>query len=128
MIWHDGRGDKNKKLVITNSSFDAKTPTLLGRYHHDSKFYLIKCKMSKNVLDGNIHYAYSDKVLDPCPWGLRTYYYGCTREGGHSGWLNDNLKEAENAPEFYGVTAKWTFNGKWDPEQRIRDLWNVLAY
>ena len=50
------------------------------------------------------------------------------REGGHSGWLNDNLKEAENAPEFYGVTAKWTFNGKWDPEQRIRDLWNVLAY
>ena len=28
MIWHDGRGDKNKKLVITNSSFDAKTPTL----------------------------------------------------------------------------------------------------
>lgn len=128
MIWHDGRGDKNKKLVITNSSFDAKTPTLLGRYHHDSQFYLIKCKMSKNVLDGNIHYAYSDKVLDPCPWGLRTYYYGCTREGGHSGWLNDNLKEAENAPEFYGVTAKWTFNGKWDPEQRIRDLWNVLAY
>ncbi len=128
MIWHDGRGDKNKKLVITNSSFDAKTPTLLGRYHHDSQFYLIKCKMSKNVLDGNIHYAYSDKVLDPCPWGLRTYYYGCTREGGHSGWLNDNLKEAENAPEFHGVTAKWTFNGKWDPEQRIRDLWNVLAY
>ena len=40
----------------------------------------------------------------------------------------DNLKEAENAPEFYGVTAKWTFNRKWDPEQRIRDLWNVLAY
>ena len=70
----------------------------------------------------------SGVVLDPCPWGLRTYYYGCTREGGHSGWLNDNLKEAENAPEFYGVTAKWTFNGKWDPEQRIRDLWNVLAY
>ena len=128
MIWHDGRGDKNKNLVITNSSFYAKTPTLLGRYHHDSQFYLIKCKMSKNVLDGNIHYAYSDKVLDPCPWGLRTYYYGCTREGGHSGWLNDNLKEAENAPEFHGVTAKWTFNGKWDPEQRIRDLWNVLAY
>ena len=114
--------------VSTAMIFDAKTPTLLGRYHHDSQFYLIKCKMSKNVLDGNIHYAYSDKVLDPCPWGLRTYYYGCTREGGHSGWLNDNLKEAENAPEFYGVTAKWTFNGKWDPEQRIRDLWNVLAY
>ncbi len=101
MIWHDGRGDKNKKLVITNSSFDAKTPTLLGRYHHDSQFYLIKCKMSKNVLDGNIHYAYSDKVLDPCPWGLRTYYYGCTREGGHSGWLNDNLKGGGECSESF---------------------------
>lgn len=128
MIWHDGRGDKNKKLVITNSSFDAKTPTLLGRYHHDSQFYLIHCTMSKNVLDSNIHYAYSDKVLDPCPWGLRTYYYACNREGGHSGWLKNNLQEAENAPAFYGITAQWTFGGKWDPERRIRELWNVLAY
>ncbi|NMA73109.1 MAG: pectate lyase [Bacteroidales bacterium] len=128
MIWHDGRGDKSKKLVITNSSFDAKSPTLLGRYHHDSQFYLINCKLSKNVLNENIHYAYSDKVLDPCPWGLRTYYYGCIREGGHSGWLKNNLHEAENTPEFHGITARWTFNGQWDPERRIQTLWNVLAY
>jgi len=26
------------------------------------------------------------------------------------------------------VTATWTFNGRWNPEQHIRDLWNVLAY
>ncbi len=128
MIWHDGRGDKNKKLVITNSTFDAKNPTLLGRYHHDSQFYLIFCKMSKNIVNANIHYAYSDKVLDPCEWGLRTYYYGCTREGGHSGWLDNNLDKAENAPAFYEITAKWAFDGKWDPEKRIHDLWNVLAY
>ncbi len=128
MIWHDGRGDKSKKLVITNSSFDAKSPTLLGRYHHDSQFFLINCKMSEQVLDCNISYAYSDKVLDPCPWGQRTYYYGNTRQGGQSGWMNNNLHEAENPTEFHGITALWTFGGKWDPEQRIRDLWNVLAY
>lgn len=128
MIWHDGRGDKSKKLVITNSTFDAKSPTLLGRWHHDSQFYLICCKLSDKVLDSNISYAYSDKVLDPCPWGQRTYYYRCTRDGGQSGWLNNNLHEAENAPEFYGVTAQWTFDGKWDPERQIRDLWNVLGY
>lgn len=128
MIWHDGRGDRNKKFVITNSTFDAASPTLLGRYHHDSQFYLIDCALSKNILDGNIHYAYSDQVLDPCAWGQRTYYYRCTREGGHSGWLQDNLREAEGAPAFYGITARWTFDGKWDPEQRIRELWNVLAY
>ena len=41
ILWHDGRGDKQKKLVITNSSFDALRPTPLGRYHHDSQFYLL---------------------------------------------------------------------------------------
>ena len=128
MIWHDGRGDKSKKLVITDSEFDAASPTLLGRYHHDSQFFLQNCTFSKNVLDGNIHYAYSDKVLDPCPWGLRVYYNDCTREGGHSGWLNDNFNEAEGKPVYYDMTARWTFGGKWDPEARIRSLWNVLGY
>ncbi len=128
IIWHDGSGDKSKKLVITNSSFDAQSPTVLGRYHHDAQFFLIHCRMSDKILDNNIGYAYTDKVLDPCPWGQRTYYYGCYREGGNSGWLNDNLNEAEHAPAFYGITAAWTFGGKWDPEKRIRELWNILAY
>ena len=60
--------------------------------------------------------------------GQRVYYYGCRRQGGHSGWLDNNLQQAESAPAFYGITAQWTFGGKWDPERRIRDLWNVLAY
>lgn len=128
MIWHDGRGDKSKKLVITDSYFDAKSPTVLGRYHHDSQFYLSNCRMAANVLDQNISYAYTDKVLDPCPWGFRVYYYGCSREGGHGGWLKNNLNEAENAPEFHGLTATWTFGGRWNPEKRLRELWSVIAY
>ncbi len=128
MIWHDGRGDQTKKLVITNSQFDAKRPTVLGRYHHDAQFYLINCQLSANVLDTNIGYAYSDKVLDSCPWGQRTYYCGCVREGGNSGWLDDNLDKAPGNPPFHAITALWTFDGKWNPEQHIRDLWNVLAY
>lgn len=128
LIWHDGRGDKDKKLVITNSRFDSKTPSPLGRYHHDSQFYLVNCTMSERVLDKPIAYAYTDKVLDPCPWGQRTYFYGCTREGGHSGWLANNLSTAPDAPEFHGVTAAWTFGEKWQPEARIRELWDVLAY
>ena len=128
IIWHDGRGDKDKKLVITNSRFDAKTPTPLGRYHHDAQFYLINCKLSDKILDSNISYAYTDKVLDPCPWGQRTYYYGCVRDGGHSGWLRNNLDQAPGNPPFHAITALWTFSGRWDPEQHIRDLWPVLAY
>ena len=138
LIWHDGRGDKDKKLVITNSDFDALRPTELGRYHHDSQFYIVNCKLSENILDKNIEHAYKGrtaeemarqgKVLDPCPWGQRVYYYGCRRQGGHSGWLNDNLQTAPGSPEFHGITAQWTFDGRWNPEQHIRDLWNVLAY
>ena len=128
ILWHDGRGDINNKLVVTNSSFDALSPTKLGRYHHDHQFYLINCRLSKNILDSNISYAYSDKVLDPCPWGLRVYYYGCEREGGNSGWLRDNLDQAPGNPPFHAVTALWTFDGKWDPEARIRELWPVLKY
>ena len=138
LIWHDGRGNKDQKLVITNSQFDAKRPTPLGRYHHDSQFYIVNCKLSENILDQNIEHAYKGrtaeemakegKKLDPCPWGQRTYYYGNRREGGHSGWLKDNLKTAPGSPEFHMITALWTFDGKWDPEQHIRELWNVLAY
>ena len=128
IIWHDGRGDKSQKLVITNSTFDAARPTILGRYHHDHQFYLANCKMSSNILDTNISYAYTDKVLDPCPWGFRVYYWGCIREGGDSGWLNNNLDQAPGNPQYHTLTARWTFDDKWNPEARIRDLWNVLAY
>ena len=128
MIWHDGRGNRDKKLVITNSSFDAASPTLLGRYHHDAQFYIANSTMSKNVIDSNIHYAYSDQVLDPCEWGMRIYYISCTREGGHSGWLRNNADQAPGNPQYYTLTAAWTFDYQWDPEQRIRDLWYVLAY
>lgn len=128
IIWHDGRGDKTKKLVIKDSYFDAKRPTILGRYHHDSQFYLLNCRLSKQILDTNISYAYTDKVLDPCPWGLRTYYYNCLREGGNSGWLDNNLGQAEGEPAYHTVTAQWTFGGLWDPELKVRELWPVLAY
>lgn len=128
IIWHDGRGNPDKKLVITNSSFDAKSPTPLGRYHHDSHFYLANCSLSSNIMDRNIAYAYTDKVLDPCPWGPRIYYSGCYREGGDSGWLADNTQSAPGSPEYHTFTAKWTFGGKWDPEAKIRDLWHILAY
>ena len=128
IIWHDGSGNKDKKLVIKDSYFEARRPTILGRYHHDAQFFLLNCKMSSQILDANIQYAYIDKQPDPNPWGLRAYYWNCYREGGHSGWLNNNLIQSEEAPEFHGVTALWTFKDQWNPEERIRDLWNVLAY
>ncbi|MCM1521596.1 MAG: pectate lyase [Muribaculaceae bacterium] len=135
ILWHDGRGDINNKFVITDSEFDAYKPTPLGRYHHDSQFMLVNCRMSKNILDENIDHAYAKrkpgeggKPMDPCPWGKRIYYLGCVRDGGNSGWLADNLSDAPGSPQYYTTTATWTFDGKWDPEKRMRDLWAVIAY
>lgn len=128
LIWHDGRKDPSMKLVITDSDFDSQTPAPLGRWHHNSQFYLRNCHLSERILDQDIAYAYTDKVLDPCDWGKRVYYLDCTRVGGHSGWLDDNFDQAPGRPQYHEVTAQWTFDGKWDPEARIRSLWPILRY
>ncbi len=74
LIWHDGRGDYNKKLVITESHFDSKSPVTLGRYHHDAQIFLLNCTTSEKIIDHPIGYAYSDKVLDPIPWDKEFIY------------------------------------------------------
>ena len=128
MIWHDGRGDENMKFVINNSNFDASVPTLLGRYHHDHQFFILNSVMSKNILNRDIMYAYSDKVLDPCDLGQRMYYWRNIREGGQSGWLDNSLDKSAKPVESWAMTAEWAFDGKWDPEQRLRDVWKFIAY
>ena len=128
ILWHDGSGVKDKKLVVKDSYFDALSPTILGRYHRDAQFVLLNCHLSARILDANIRYAYLNRQPDPNPWGLRAYYYNCYREGGNSGWLNNNLDQMEGAPAPHAITPSWTFYGSWDPEARIRTLWHVLAY
>lgn len=128
LIWHDGRGDQDKKLVITDSHFDSKSPVTLGRYHHDAQFYLLNCTMTNKIIDHPIGYAYSDKVLDPCPWGVRVYMYNVTREGGNFKWMNNNLEKAYGTPNPEEITALWTFRGEWDPEAKIASLREVLSY
>lgn len=128
LIWHDGRGDEDKKLVITDSHFDAKSPSILGRYHHDAQFFLLNCTLTDKFVDHEIGYAYSDKVLDECPWGNRVYMYNVQKEGRPYKWLADNLQEAKGSPKPEEITPLWTFRGEWDPEAKIEALWEVLKY
>jgi len=128
LIWHDGRGNIDKKLVITDSHFDSKSPVTLGRYHHDSQFFLLNCTMTSKVIDHPIGYAYSDQVLDSIPWGNRVYMYNIKRDGGNFSWMENNLDKAKGSPKANEITAKWTFGGKWDPEAKIQSLWDIIAY
>lgn len=107
LIWHDGRGNYDKKLVITNSHFDSKSPVTLGRYHHDSQFFLLNCTMTDKIIDHPIGYAYTDKVLDSCPWGNRVYMYNIKREGGNFKWMENNLQSAKGSPKPGEITARW---------------------
>ena len=40
-------------------------------------------------------------------------------------WRN---KLREESPEFHAITALWTFDGKWDPEKTVRELWPIIGY
>jgi hypothetical protein len=52
-------------------------------------------------------------------WGDRHYYYNCHRDGGDYAWFKDNLETAASAPNAKEITATWTFDGRWDPEETM---------
>lgn len=111
-IWHDGGADKSMKSVLKNCTFTGPAPYKLGRYHHDSHFYLINCTFDKNMEDARIYMAATAK---PVYWGPREYYYNDHRTGGDYAWFKNNLEQAPGAPTVKDITVQWTFDGKWDP-------------
>jgi hypothetical protein len=52
-------------------------------------------------------------------WGARHYFWDCHRDGGDYRWFADNLETAEGSPRAGEITARWTFDGIWDPEQTL---------
>jgi pectinesterase len=113
-LWHDGSGGRSQKFVITNSEFDGVPGFPLGRNHRDGQFFLIHCTFSKHMADRPFYRPPSSPA--PWKWGDRHYYFGCHRQGGDYPWFADNLQTAEGAPTADQITARWTFDGRWDPE------------
>jgi pectinesterase len=116
-IWHDGDADKNQKFVIRYSSFDGVQGFSLGRNHRDGQIFLLDCQFSPAMADTPIYWPSTSKT--PWKWGARHYYYNCHRQGGDFAWFKDNLETAAAAPMQNDINAKWTFDGKWDPEETM---------
>jgi pectinesterase len=116
-IWHDGDADKNQKFVIRYSFFDGVQGFPLGRNHRDGQIFLLDCKFSKTMADMPIYWP--EGSTTQWKWGDRHYYYNCHRDSGDYVWFKDNLEKAEIAPKENEITAKWTFDGKWDPEETM---------
>lgn len=111
-IWHDGSGGQSMKSVLKNCTFTGSHPYKLGRYHHDSHFYLINCTFDEQMEDARIYKAETAKAVY---WGPREYYYNDHRKGGDYAWFKNNLEQAPGSPSVKDITVQWTFDGKWDP-------------
>jgi pectinesterase len=115
-LWHDGSMDKRQKFVITDSYFDGVPGFPLGRHHHDGQFFLVNCSFSRNMADKPIYYPLESPNARPWIWGDRHYFFNCHRDEGDYEWFADNLQKADGSPKPEDITAKWTFDGMWDPE------------
>jgi len=122
-IWHDGSANKKQKFVIKNSFFDGVPGFPLGRNHLDAQIFLIGCGFSGNMADRPFYRPPSSPK--EWQWGDRHYFYDCHREGGDFAWFSNNLESAEDSPAPSDLTAKWTFDGKWDPES---DMPSILPF
>lgn len=117
-IWHDGSANKDQKFVIRYSYFDGVPGFPLGRHHRDAQFYLLDCIFSRNMADKPIYLPVSPNAKK-WVWGTRHYFYNCHREGGDFDWFKDNLSTAEGSPTPNEITAKWTFDSTWNPEEEM---------
>lgn len=127
-LWHHGANDEDQKFVIRYSYFDGVKDFPLGRHHVDGQFYFLDCMFSRNLADEQIHYPSYSPNARIWKWGERHYYFNCHREGGDYAWFADNLATAKNSPDPYSITAKWTFNGRWDPETTLSNILPFIAF
>jgi lysophospholipase L1-like esterase len=115
-IWHDGSRNREMKFVIRRSSFDGVPGFPLGRNNRDGQFFLLDARFSRNMADRPIYRPSAERAYR---WPPRAYYWSCSREGGDFAWFADNLGAADGWPWARDVTARWTFQGRWDPEDSI---------
>ncbi len=132
-MWHDGSRDQDMKFVITRSRFDGVEGWRFARHHHDAAIYVIDSTFSKTLRDTQpkrVVYPLNgatpteadlkrNQDADPSNiWGERFYFSNVHRDGGDYAWHKDNLSSAPGSPTSAQITAKWTFSGKWDPENQ----------
>ncbi|WP_207429459.1 pectinesterase family protein [Pedobacter sp. SYSU D00535] len=115
-LWHDGSKNPNQKFVITNSKITGATAYPLGKYPRDHQFYLINAVFSANTKDIRDDNA-SETPSDRFKYGRRVFFHNSHKLGGDSAWHANNLHTAPAAPRPEDITAKWTFDGMWDPER-----------
>jgi pectinesterase len=127
-VWHEGKGNADKKFVMKGCAFDGPPNFYLGRHHRDARFYFIDCAFSERMRDKptyQVIYPLDGGAPSPADiernkvaaaetqWGERRYFHNSHRAGGDYAWMTDNLGKAQASK----IDAAWTFAGSWDPER-----------
>jgi pectinesterase len=134
VVWHEGGVNPQMKFVMRNCRFDGVNSFSLGRHHVDAQFYFLNCKFSAKMRNEPIHRVFYPLNGGPPSemdtqrnaalnkqniWGERSYFYNCHRDSSDFAWFADNLSSAPGSPNPSQITAAWTFDGKWNPENEL---------
>lgn len=128
-LWHDGELAEHQKLVVRDSHFDGVPGFMLGRRHYDGQFYLINNRYSPNMADKPIfrHTYPTEPARDRANrWGDRNYFSHQDHVNAIYPWLATNLLQHPGAISADQITARWTFDHRWDPEAELDRLYRLL--
>ena len=117
-LWHEA-ALSSQKFVNRTGKFMAAAGNgskfkLLNRNNSSSigtRFFLLDCMISGSC---NTSGAYTE-----------AYFYNCHGETSDQAWYKDNLSSSAGSPTQSKITAQWTFDNKWDPENTMP---SVLPY
>jgi pectinesterase len=119
------------KFVMRNCRFDGAMAFNLGRHFAHGHFYFLDCKFSRNMRDKPIRReiyslngaASADENTQRSAeldqqniLRERSYFHNCDRDGTDFNWFADNLSSAPGSRKPSQITAAWTFDGEWNPE------------
>lgn len=129
-LWHDGELAESQKLVVRDSVFEGVPGFMLGRRHYDGQFYLINNQYSANMANHAIFrhtYPTTPERDRANRWGDRYYFSHTQDTAAKYPWLAANLHRHPQALTPEQITARWTFDYRWDPEAELANIYHLLA-
>jgi pectinesterase len=111
-LWHEAATATQKFVVRCGKMLPAAGSTsnfkLLNANNSSSvgtRFFLLDCLISGKC---NTSGTYTE-----------AYFYNCHGETSDQAWYKNNLSSASGSPSQSQITAQWTFDKKWDPENTM---------
>jgi pectinesterase len=112
-LWHEVAAGTTQKFTVRNGKFNSdngytgnfKLMNANNSSGLGTRFILLDCIFSRNC---NSEGTFTE-----------SYFYNCHGGSGDTSWFANNLTKLASGLTQGQVTAKWTFDNKWDPESEM---------